>query len=144
MSGLLRWSLGVGSLSAASLAAWQPFCEEHGSLPSLTGVKHPEPGSALATSTRGVSGDLGPTVCQHLLTPHPTVLSCSLPHPQKHRNIPEESTNKWKQRVKTAMAGVKLVLFYFGGNASLDCLQTTEVHFCCVFFFFLLNKLYFC
>ncbi|XP_032976901.1 anoctamin-1 isoform X2 [Rhinolophus ferrumequinum] len=27
---------------------------------------------------------------------------------EKHRNIPEESTNKWKQRVKTAMAGVKL------------------------------------
>uniref|UniRef100_A0A2I2ZGK7 Anoctamin n=1 Tax=Gorilla gorilla gorilla TaxID=9595 RepID=A0A2I2ZGK7_GORGO len=27
---------------------------------------------------------------------------------EKHRHIPEESTNKWKQRVKTAMAGVKL------------------------------------
>ncbi|XP_035885709.1 anoctamin-1 isoform X3 [Phyllostomus discolor] len=27
---------------------------------------------------------------------------------KKHRNAPEESTNKWKQRVKTAMAGVKL------------------------------------
>uniref|UniRef100_A0A8C0PPF0 Anoctamin n=2 Tax=Canis lupus familiaris TaxID=9615 RepID=A0A8C0PPF0_CANLF len=27
---------------------------------------------------------------------------------EKRRHIPEESTNKWKQRVKTAMAGVKL------------------------------------
>lgn len=64
-----------------------------------------------------------PGVCGRLLM-HPTVLSCSLPRPQKHRNIPEESTNKWKQRVKTAMAGVKLVLFYFGGNTGRDCLQT--------------------
>ncbi|XP_037589930.1 anoctamin-1 [Cebus imitator] len=45
---------------------------------------------------------------------------------EKRRHIPEDSTNKWKQRVKTAMAGVKLVLFYVAGNASLDCLQTIK------------------
>ncbi|KAG3284465.1 anoctamin 1 [Ictidomys tridecemlineatus] len=27
---------------------------------------------------------------------------------EKHRHVPEESTNKWKQRVRTALAGVKL------------------------------------
>ncbi|XP_042638038.1 anoctamin-1 [Orycteropus afer afer] len=37
---------------------------------------------------------------------------------EKCRHIPEESTNKWKQRVKTAMAGVKLVLFHFGATPS--------------------------
>lgn len=30
---------------------------------------------------------------------------------QKHRYSPEETANKWRQRVKTVMAGVKLVLF---------------------------------
>lgn len=48
-------------------------------------------------------------VCLAVPRLHRTVLSPLLP-PQKRRPGPEEPTNTWQLRVKTAMAGVKLVL----------------------------------
>lgn len=102
------------------------------------GFKSPQPTSALAAGTagadpwpRGHGGRPGPRGSQasSRFTPRCSLVPST--RPQKRRHIPEESTNKWRQRVKTAMAGVKLVLFSFGGNASLDCVQTIQAR--CVF-----------
>lgn len=101
-------------------------------------LKSPQPTSALAAGPagadpwpRGHGGGPGPrgSRASSRFTPRCSLVPST--RPQKRRHIPEESTNKWRQRVKTAMAGVKLVLFSFGGNASLDCVQTIQVR--CVF-----------
>lgn len=52
-------------------------------------------------------------------------------HPQKRRNVPEEPTNKWKQRVRTAMAGVKLVLLCFGATQALTLFAGLLGHCVC-------------
>lgn len=88
----------------------------------LTCLKCQEPRPALANGaqsesepllrpTSKISGTL-PSFCHPVLS-FPT-------HPQKRRNVPEEPTNKWKQRVRTAMAGVKLVLLCFGATQAFD------------------------
>lgn len=66
--------------------------------------------SALPRLTSKISNTL-PSFCHPVLS-FPT-------HPQKRRNVPEEPTNKWKQRVRTAMAGVKLVLLCLGATQGL-------------------------
>lgn len=99
------------------------FLFECGLLPTFMGLKHPEPEPASAASTAR-----GPLAAKGARGPgppsYPTVLSCSLHLPQKRRHLPEEPTNKWRQRVKTAMAGVKLVLSR-RGVSSLERLQAS-------------------
>lgn len=88
----------------------------------LTCLKCQEPRSALANGAHRES-ELLPRLTSKISNTLPSfchpVLSFPT-HPQKCRNVPEEPTNKWKQRVRTAMAGVKLVLSLFGGNSRLD------------------------
>lgn len=56
-----------------------------GSLPGLTGFQCPEPGSALASAPQGGDGGLAS------VTPHPEVLSCSLPPPLRSTGIFQKS-----------------------------------------------------
>lgn len=68
-------------------------------------VKH-----SLVAQLRG-SGAYGVSLavlCNAIL---PHLLSVSFDCRRKHRYFPEETAIRWRQRVKTVMAGVKLVLF---------------------------------
>lgn len=99
----------------------------------LSCLKCQEPRSALANGAHRESDPLPrptskisntlPSFCHPVLS-FPT-------YPQKRRNVPEEPTNKWKQRVRTAMAGVKLVLLCLGASQALTPSAGLLGHYVC-------------